>query len=445
MKSLFILSVFSVVLFANPYPDPKAVPKDPLYKETPTILKRISAEELRNRGSQVIRVDISWHPTEIYKVERIAIENSGTEAFVARSTKKPALGSYLGELQSKKNPRTIYYDSVGTGSELRLLTRGMTFRFPMQEELSEFTLAVEDPKTGKMLKTLTVEVDPKDLKELPTISPEIREMKKATLTPALKFNIYSDGYVPSRGGTSDAFFASAKRVVETLQKNKFPGFERFEIVAVFVPSKVALGTAKNLGLPVKTRDSFLGLYYPYWNNFGRWYNIVYPTSESKFRDGVGIIPYDYPLILIDNADYWGIGNFNVFTAIPTRHSAFTYLLTHELGHFFGLNEEYEMGGRTELAFSPAIEEPWSQNITFHPKRGELKWEFLVDSATKLPTPHSEWGSSGPLGAYRGGYAQTEPFNKSHKPGNSCTMSSGTRFCAVCEKAMNEKIDWDTGH
>ncbi len=79
------------------------------------------------------------------------------------------------------------------------------------------------------------------------------------------------------------------------------------------------------------------------------------------------VPYDYPLVVIDNADYWGVGNYMSLTVVPAANSSyFTYLLIHEFGHFFGLNEEYEEGGRTELEFAPQQDEPWSQNITFLP-------------------------------------------------------------------------------
>src|SRR4029078_1103016 len=146
---------------------------------------------------------------------------------------------------------------------------------------------------------------------------------------------------------------------------------------------------------------------PYWDNFGRWYNVVYPTNENKFRNHLAVAPYDYPLILINNSGYWGVGNYMSLTAIPARNSTyFTYLLLHEFGHFFGLNEEYEGGGPTELEFAPGISEPWSQNITFLRSRelASLKWNRFVKETTPLPTPRDLWRSSNPLyGAYAGGY------------------------------------------
>lgn len=444
MKKIgLVLFATSLTLFSNPYPDPKKVPVDPPYIPKNIEHKKLSVGELKKQAKEVIRIDIVWSGNpEKYVLDRAAIELSGTEALARRSTQKPEFGSYIGTLKSKSTKAVLSYDSVGTGMEYRLLTRGMTFRFPLVNEKVDFTLTAEAPSNGKMEDVLTVSIDPTTLTTLNNGEAEVRELKKASLSPALRLNIYADGY---QSGTQETFFKDAQHVVDALQQNNFPGFERFEMVGIFKSSNQMLGKAKNLGMPVPVRDSFLGLYYPYWDNFGRWYNIVYPTSEKKLRDGLGIIPYDYAFVLIDDSNYWGIGNFNVFTAIPSRHPSFTYLLTHEFGHFFGLNEEYESGGKTELAFAPGVSEPWSQNITFHPKREELKWIQFVETSTSLPTPSSVWESNGPWGAYKGGYAQTEPLKKSHKPGMYCIMESGTKFCPICKDAIHKKIQFDLGN
>jgi hypothetical protein len=217
-----------------------------------------------------------------------------------------------------------------------------------------------------------------------------------------------------------------------------------EMRAVFAPSKKNHGSAKNLGTPVPEFESFLGLYYAYWYPFGRWYHVMYPTRESKYRNSIGQVPYDYPIALVDNGNYWGVGNFNELTAIPSDSSSFTYLLLHELGHFFGLNEEYESGGRTELEFAPEIDEPWSQNITFLRDKSELKWRDFVSSSTPLPTPKFHWSDASSYGAYKGGYAQSQPVGQSHKPGLSCIMNSSGTFCPICKHAIEEKIKFDLG-
>lgn len=437
MKLTFLLITLTQPLFANPYPDPNMVPKDPPWPKFEAKLEKTTVKELQEDGYEIIRVDVKWDK-EKFTVERAILEKSGTEGLLKRAQHPDKLGSYQGVLS---NGESSLFDSTGTGSEMRLLTRAMTFRFPKVEGTLKFEMYAENPKTAAIEKVISQNIQVRrgrgSSKDL-----DIRVLKRATEQPALKVNVYSDGYVQSKGGDADSFFQDAQRVVEVFKTNQFPEFERFEMVGVYAASNEELGAATDLGLPVPERNSFLGLYYPYWDNFGRWYNIVYPTREMKFRDGVGMIPYDYPVVLIDSSEYWGVGNFNELTAIPAHHASFTYLLLHEFGHYFGLNEEYESGGKTELAFSPLIQEPWSQNITFHPKRGELKWESDVNASTALPTPSSAWTGNGPWGAYRGGYAQTQPLGKSHKPGLKCMMNSGGKFCPVCVHAIRAKIHFD---
>src|SRR5690606_31545988 len=105
-----------------------------------------------------------------------------------------------------------------------------------------------------------------------------------------------------------AFFSDAARVVTALGSNDFPGFAHMEIRAVFKESATPLGSARNLGQPIPERDSFLGLYFPYWRNFGRWYHVVYPTREERYRAAIGLVAHDYPIALVRSSDYWGVGN-----------------------------------------------------------------------------------------------------------------------------------------
>jgi hypothetical protein len=173
--------------------------------------------------------------------------------------------------------------------------------------------------------------------------------------------------------------------------------------------------------------------------------VVYPTSEEKYRGALASAPYDYPVALIKSSEYWGVGNYNELTAVPSNNRSFGYLLMHELGHYLGLNEEYEGGGRTELEFAPAIKEPWSQNITFETDRSKLKWAEFVAESTPVPTSRWDWigPKDGPWGVYKGGYADSDN-KRSHKPGFKCVMSSGKSFCPICRQAIEQKIKYDLG-
>lgn len=442
LSGLLLISfyLFSQIASANPYWDMRKVPRDSSYSHEPFNLRAM--QQLKtSRGVDaidVLRVQVDWQANESYQLTQKIIEASGAPALLARAKHKPQLGSYLGILKDADG-KTVYYDSVGTGKEYRKLTRAMTFRFPVPTQSMTFEMYAENPQSGVMEKVITQLITPSELQKQKADDVEVKELSLSKQAHALRVNFYAEGYSASE---KQQFWDAAQKAVQALQREKFPGVEQLSFYGVFHASNRKLGGPGDLGMPVPEYDSFLGLYYPYWNKFGRWYDVVYPTREGKMRHGFASAPYDYAIALVKDSGYWGIGNYMAYTAIPAENSTyFTYLLTHEFGHFFGLNEEYEGGGPTELEFAPDMQEPWSQNITFlrDGKYESLKWKKLVDPRRKLPTPASDWHSSPPVyGAYRGGYADSKvTHGQSHKPGLNCTMEAAKHFCDVCSDGIKQ--------
>ncbi len=445
-----IVLLFHSSVFANPYWDPLKVPTDSSYRSSRLALPRIDRLKTVNNDSaiDVLRIQVDWREAdEAYTVTKMIVEPSGTAALIARSKQKPRLGSYLGVLKDNQTGRDVYYDSIGTGKEYRKLARAINLRFPVPKEDMTFELYAENPNTGAMEKVVSKPFTIMELqKQKQTLDDvEIKELALARQSPSIRVNIYAEGYLQSE---KETFWQHAVKAVQVLQNEQFPGVDYMSFYGVFHASNQKLGRARDLDTPVPEYDSFLGLFYPYWDGFGRWYNVVYPTREDKFRQGLAAAAYDYPLILVNSSEYWGVGNYMSFTAIPAASSYFTYMLFHEFGHFFGLNEEYEGGGRTELEFAPAMPEPWSQNITFltDASYDNLKWKQFVDSHVKLPTPYTDWKSSPPVyGAYRGGYADSISINgHSHKPGLNCVMETHTHFCDICTHAIEQVVQQSLG-
>jgi hypothetical protein len=436
----------STMAHAKPYFEESEVPKvAESYFSMPTKIdpQGIQSSILEN-SFDVVRIRVDWDQTsDSYRFGSLVRESTGTAGLLLRSSREDSLGSFKARLVSRRTGAILSHDSIGTGAHFRKLTRALSFRFPIPAEPARFEFVAENPENGRMELVLQQDVDvPRKLKmQQSKFEPEVRILKLASVQPALRFNIYAEGYLASG---RESFFRDAARVVEAVEKNGFDGMQNFEYRAVFQPSARQLGKAEELGLPVQPRDSALGLYYPYWDQFGRWYHVVYPTSEEKFRAAVASVAYDYVFALIDSGEYWGVGNYREFTAVPSRSFSFEYLVQHELGHYFGLNEEYNGGGPTELAFAPGIQEPWSQNISFLADPQSLKWKSHVLPATPLPTEKSNWSGGGPYGAYEGGYAETEPFGRSHIPGLSCTMDRASKFCPICVSALNARVRFDTG-
>ncbi len=444
-----IFLLFTQSVFAHPYWNAQRVPKDSDYAKTSLRLPQPTSVSTHDLAAiDVLRIQLDWQEKdESYRISKTIIEPSGTTALMERSKLKPQYGSYIGVLKDTKTGQSIYYDSIGTGKEYRKLTRAITLRFPLITGDMLFELFAENPKTGGMEKVISQVIRPAQLqKALPIPDTEIKELASASQSPSVRVSIYAEGYHES---DKKLFWQHAQKTVQTLQSQKFPGVEHMSFYAVFHASKRTLGEPEQLGLPVPTYDSFLGLYYPYWDDFGRWTDVIYPTNENKLRENLASAPYDYPLVLVNNSNYWGVGNYMAFTAIPAANDwNFTYLLTHEFGHFFGLNEEYEGGGRTELEFAPGIHEPWSQNITFLVDKHyeNLKWKQFVKNTIPLPTPESMWKASPPVyGAYVGGYADSLATKKiSHKPGLKCTMETDKNFCAICTHAIEQVIQHSIG-
>jgi hypothetical protein len=446
--TLILLSTLSITTQssnANPYWDPSKVPQTQMEAQNKAQLNPISHEQAQDAAIEILRIQIDWQSDESYRIAEVRRERSGTQSLVRRSKNKNPLGSYHGILTDKSTGQVLAYDAIGTGREYRKLVRALTFRFPLFDADLELVLIAEHPVSGFMEEVLRQDIAVPPTTETPTL-PAAFDIQQIYANPdpdALKVVFYAEGYAASQ---KSSFFQHALRAYEALKNNRWPQVDAMDFTAVFAASATPIGTAENLGLPVPERNSFLGLYYPYWNNFGRWHHVVYPTRESKYRQALALVPYDYPITLIDSEAYWGVGNFNELTAIPSRNSSFVYLLLHELGHYFGLNEEYEGGGRTELEFAKNISEPWSQNITFAANLLTLKWSQFVRPSTPIPTANSRWNPStrDPLGAYRGGYADSPSTSASHKPGLSCTMNRSTSFCSICNHAIGEKIAFDRG-
>ncbi len=434
MKTLtFALILLPSLVWSNPYPDPrKVVPTN-----APVRTQKLVGPKARIAPVLMLRVQVEWSVGETYRLSKLVTELSGTTARLKRALRPDPMGSYRAELHVGGE---VFHDALGTGKEYRKLVPSLTFRFPHITQRGELKLWAENPTTGASELVLTTEVDPAAAELAQRVEGvETRVLEESRHAHPLVVGIYAEGYSATR---KDKFWQHAAKVVAGLKA--MPGNERFHYVAVFAPSRQVLGRARNLGARPQRRDSFLGLYFPHWNPFGRWYHVLYPIDEHQFRTGLAQAAYDYPVVLVDDREYWGVGNYMTHTALPAENASFTYLLLHEFGHFLGLNEEYEGGGPTELEHAPGITEPWSPNITFHPHAGELKWERLLTPGTPLPTPRT-YGGRGTVGAYRGGYADSLPTGKSHKPARQCMMGSGGDFCPVCLEASAAQLAKDAGH
>lgn len=394
--------------------------------------------------TSVLRVDVNWNASlKKFEFFRATREQSGTKAFYKRAKNKPKLGSFIGKLVDKDN-QLVGWDSVGTGYRFKYMSRGVSLRFP-DTGLKDykFELWGEDDVSGALKSVVSIDVKAQEIQDLvKRADVEILTLKNSSENSKIRFNIYAEGYL---SGESDAFFRDAARLKRAILDYKnLPEKNFIEIVAVFAPSNKRLGKAvkKDEGF---IQDSFLSLYFPYWRLEGRWYHVLYPTSISRYRDAIGQVPYDYPIALVKDSNYWGVGNYNELTAVPSDSGSMVGLFHHEFGHFIGLNEEYSSGGPTELEFSSGVLEPFSQNLTFTQGLKNLKWKSFLNVETPVPTPYRyNRRNQNLIGAFSGGYAGTGT-KKTYIPARSCVMKSlDANFCDVCKHAIEHKFHVDMG-
>lgn len=389
-------------------------------------------------AAAVIRVQVNYDTkSKQYALGTVARERSGTEALQLRAKKRDPLGSFTGTVVDPKTGTTLFQQTIGTGYYYRELARALSFRFPNVTTPFIFRMTAEDATTGAQQQVVEKNIDPATVSELPSQTVEVKPIKAALTSPKLIMPFYAEGYLAAR---KDNFFQDAKKVADTLVAAHFPAIDSFEIVAVWLPSNKTLGELGASGV-VPKQDTALGLSFPVWSDISGAELIIYPTDESKLRGAFGQVPYDYPVVVVDDDRYWGVGNYNMYTAVPARSSSLRLLINHEMGHFFGLNEEYN-GQDTELAFGAGTTEPWSQNITFQTTKSQIKWADLIASDVAIPTPEATWSNAGKIGAYRGGYPN-DARSMTPVPDGVCLMSSGKDFCAVCKRAIESKARFDS--
>jgi len=103
-----------------------------------------------------------------------------------------------------------------------------------------------------------------------------------------------------------------------------------------------------------------------------------------------------------------------------------------------------------LAYSdiyPAGAEPFEPNITRETHRDRIKWRHLLTPGVPLPTPTAPADQSKAqqlVGAFEGGGYLKQGM---YRPEQDCLMGSlleDEGFCAVCEKAIERRIEQLTG-
>ena len=143
------------------------------------------------------------------------------------------------------------------------------------------------------------------------------------------------------------------------------------------------------------------------------------------------------VVIVNTPHYGGAALGQV--AVCSKHPQTIDIALHELGHVFGLADEYEEGlGK----YHPP--EPASVNVT--KKTTPLKWGSLVLPTTPVPTRvNAACRAYGPTGPVAKGVVGALEGAKGHecniyRPSAGCRMRDvGDDFCAVCQDHIRAKL------
>lgn len=109
-------------------------------------------------------------------------------------------------------------------------------------------------------------------------------------------------------------------------------------------------------------------------------------DNRALRDVAAAAPYDFLVILVNDAYYGGGGIFNAQATVAVDSAFAPYVFVHEFAHHFaGLADEYYT---SDVAYETGglKPEPWEPNVTALGDPARLKWGDLVEPGTPIPTP-----------------------------------------------------------
>jgi hypothetical protein len=209
--------------------------------------------------------------------------------------------------------------------------------------------------------------------------------------------------------------------------------EKFNFIAVTTPS-----LDSNVSVPQSGdwRDTAVS------SNFMTFYMARYLTSGNVYDmyDLVTNIPCEHFIILANTGTYGGGGIYNSYTLTTAHHKDFRPVVVHEFGHSFaGLGDEYFYDNADDNDNMHSLKhEPWEPNITTLVDF-ESKWADMLPYGIEVPTTVTpERTENYTVGLYEGGGYLSKGI---YRPADVCRMrnNTATRFCPVCERAIERVI------
>ncbi len=309
------------------------------------------------------------------------------------------------------------------------------FLIPMPKDTVDITIDLRNNR-HEIASTLTHQVVPHDIliKEIGkrdrTAFSTVQEAKNSAKRINVAF--VAEGYAQHE---MDVFRADVHTAVEALFAHEpFKGMrDVFNMIAVEAPSAES-GTSE----PGKGVWKNTALH----SHFNTFYSDRYLTTLNlkDLHDILAGLPYEHIIVLVNSDKYGGGGILNSYNLSATHFNTYEKVIVHEFGHSFaGLADEYAYENE-QIPSYPHDIEPWERNITTL-TNFESKWKSLIDRGTAVPTPLNK-DMPNRAGVYEGaGYSLSGVY----RAFQDCRMRSNNtpEFCPVCQKAIQEVIDFYT--
>lgn len=311
----------------------------------------------------------------------------------------------------------------------------------------EFTLLVPMPLKAVTAEMVLRDNTGKESKLRHTISPDDRLIRDRSQQQALPHRYLHQGgdseecidvVILAEGYTVDemyTFFDDALIATnEILSYEPFKSHtDKFNFIAI-----ASASTHSNVSVPQDQmwRETAVG------SNFLTFYMDRYLTSGNVYAmyDLTTNIPCEHFIILANTDTYGGGGIYNSYTLTTAHHRAFRPVVVHEFGHSFGgLGDEYfYLSTDNNDEMHSLSHEPWEPNITTLVDF-DSKWADMVEKGIEIPTVVTEERSKNyTVGVYEGGGYRAKGI---YRPTDVCRMrdNTATRFCPVCERAIERVI------
>ncbi len=424
--------------------------------------------------------------TEIFSLDRVVLEPLQFPGNLQQPIDKTLRGKYSfeivdpdsGSIAWSRSFSSIYGEWETTG-EARQMNRTFheSLRFPVQEQEFEIILRKRGAQ-NRFAEIWRLRIDPNDYlvhQESPAYAEHVVAIENNG-DPATKVDLLllGDGYTADE---QVAFLEKARELTEALFATS-PFMERrsdFNVWALAPPS-VQSGVSRPSTNTY--RDSPVGATYDAFRS-GRY---ILTNKNKAWRRIASSVSYDFVELLTNSDTYGGGGIYGLFSTAAANSEWAPYLFIHEFGHHFaGLADEYYT---SSVAYEAPTEivDPYEPNVTALLDPENLKWKYLVESDTPLPTPwpkveyethslayqarranmrkenvaesemnklfrdnqefvegmFSKAQHRNSIGAFEGAMYQAQGYYRSEL--NCIMFTRTTDFCRVCAAAIEQVID-----